>query len=298
MKKLLFKLIRFSSIPFFFREFIQKNKVTILLFHNINIEAANQAFKFLKENYNIISLDFFLKASETNNPKLLPPKSLIITFDDGHIGNYDILPIIKKYKIPITIFLCAGIINTNRDFWFLYKHPDLNINEMKKLSTQERLELLEGVGFSQTKVYKKSKALNKVQIEEMKEFVNFQSHTMFHPILPNCSDAEALEEIKNSKFVLENNFNLKINAIAYPNGDYSERDILICKEAGYKLGITVDYGFNTIEMDPFRLKRLSVNDTDNIDELIVKSSGFWAFVKTNIRKKNMGIKIFRTTKFL
>ena len=290
MKKLLFKLIRFSSIPFFFREFIQKNKVTILLFHDINTEAANQAFKFLKENYNIISLDLFLEASKTNNPQLLPPKSLIITFDDGRIGNYALLPIIKKYKIPITIFLCAGIINTNRDFWFSYKHPDLNINEMKKLSTQERLEVLKGVGFSQTKIYKNSRALNKAQIKEMKEFVNFQSHTMFHPILPNCSDAEALEEIKNSKFVLENNFNLKINAIAYPNGDYSDRDILICKEAGYKLGITVDYGFNTIEMDLFSLKRLSVNDTDNIDELIVKSSGFWAFVKNNISKKKYGYK--------
>ncbi len=83
----------------------------------------------------------------------------------------------------------------------------------------------------------------------MRKCVNFQSHTLFHPILPNCSDEEARIEIINSKKKLEIEYGLVINSIAYPNGDYSERDILLAKEAGYKCGITVDFGFNTINTD-------------------------------------------------
>jgi hypothetical protein len=78
---------------------------------------------------------------------------------------------------------------------------------------------------------------------------------------------------------------LKINAIAYPNGDYSDRDITLAKEAGYSCGVTVDFGYNTLDTDLFSLKRLSVNDTSNLDELAVKASGVWQFFKTKNGKK-------------
>ena len=261
MRKLLFKIMRFSLLPLFFRELLQKNKVTILL---ENEKAAEQTFKYLTENYNVIELDKFLEAVVARNSNLLPKKSLIVTFDDGHIGNYKIYPIIEKYKIPITIFLCAGIINTNRYYWRKYKNKDINTLSLKKLPNHERLDKLENVGFTETKEFEKPQALNKKQIEEMSSIVNFQSHTLFHPILPNCTDDEAKREIKNSKLLLENDYKLRINAISYPNGDYSERDISLCKNAGYKCGITVDHGFNTINTDLFRLKRFIINDTCNI----------------------------------
>ena len=114
----------------------------------------------------------------------------------------------------------------------------------------------------------------------MKKIINFQSHTIFHPILPHCDDAEAFHEIVEAKKVLENDFKLNINAISYPNGDYSKRDINICRENGYELAVTVDYGYNSIASDRYRLKRISVNDTSDINELIIKSSGVWAFFKT------------------
>lgn len=80
--------------------------------------------------------------------------------------------------------------------------------------------------------------------------------------------------------MLENEYGFDINAIAYPNEDYSEREIEMTRKASCTYGITVDYGFNTLETNLFRLKRLSVNDTDDLNELAVKSSGLWAFLKT------------------
>ena len=84
---------------------------------------------------------------------------------------------------------------------------------------------------------------------------------------------------------LEKDFDLIINAIAYPNGDYSNRDIKLVKKAGYKCGLTVDFGYTSKNTDLFRLKRLSINDSIDLKEIIVKASGLWAFFKTRNGKR-------------
>lgn len=280
MKKLVFKALRYSGLPYAFREIMQRNTVSILLFHDISKTTALQTFKYLKNNYNIIDLNDYIEACEKNDFSRIPKKALIITFDDGHIRNYEILSITKKLKIPITIFLCASIINTNRHFWFKFKNRSVSASELKQKSNKARLETLSKDGFEQEREYSYPQALQKKHVEEMVSNINLQSHTMFHPCLPKCNDEEAREEIYKSKEILETEYGLNINAISYPNGDYSDRDIQLSKDAGYKCGITVDFGFNTPKTDVFRLKRLAVNDTEDMNELIVKASGVWAFFKT------------------
>ena len=289
MGKMIFRIIRLSGLPFLFREILQKNKISVLMFHDISKEIAEQTFNYLSKKYNIIHLNDFIEAIDKRDKNKIPKKALIITFDDGHIRNYEILPVVKKYNIPVTIFLCASIINTNRHFWFKFKNQLISISILKNKSNKEKLDILSKMGFEKDKEFDKPQALQKSHIDEMKNYVNMQSHTLYHPCLPKCDNDEARTEIFNSKEILERDYKLKINAISYPNGDYSERDILLAKEAGYKCGITVDFGFNTIKSDVFRLKRLSVNDTDDINELIVKASGVWAFFKTrNGRKQGFG----------
>ncbi len=91
------------------------------MFHDIDQDSSRSTFKFLFENYNIISLEQFIRAHNTRNKKMIPSKAIIITFDDGHINNYKLLPLLQDTKIPITIFLTAGIVGTNRHFWFKIK---------------------------------------------------------------------------------------------------------------------------------------------------------------------------------
>jgi peptidoglycan/xylan/chitin deacetylase (PgdA/CDA1 family) len=279
MTKILFKILRYSGLPFLFREIVQRRRVTILMFHDIGPKAAEQAFGYLTKKYNIVSLEDFI------DRKPLPPRALILTFDDGHAGNYALLPVFKKYRLPVTIFLCAGIVGTHRQFWFTYKHPEISTAQLKQMPNALRLTTLRAVGFHEEKEFDEPQALSKCQIDEMKNTVNFQAHTMFHPCLPNCMDEEARAEIFGCREVLERDVGLRVNAFAYPNGDYCERDVALLKEAGYRCGVTVDFGFNTSSTDPFRLKRLSVNDTSNPDELIVKASGVWAFFKMKIFQK-------------
>lgn len=289
MRTLVFKALRFSGLPTLFRELVQKDKVTILLFHDISEETAEKAFAYLSKHYNIIDLNIYIEACEKNDKSKIPKKALIITFDDGHIRNYEMLPVINKFKVPVTIFLCTSLINTNRHFWFKYANGNINPKTLKMLPNKDRLQILAEMGFRQDKEFDQPHAMTKQQVEEMKPYVNMQSHTLFHPCLPKCNELEAREEIFRSKDILTSEFGLNINAISYPNGDYSDREIRLSQEAGYKCGLTVDFGFNSLESDLFRLKRFSVNDTSDINELIVKASGVWSFIKTrNGRKQFFG----------
>ena len=99
IKKVVFILLWLTSIPFFIREILQRKKVTILFYHEIDIDTANRHFRFLKSNYNIISLREFVNAKKTGTVNKLPPKSLVITFDDGYQSYHSTIDYLNKKKI-------------------------------------------------------------------------------------------------------------------------------------------------------------------------------------------------------
>ncbi len=279
-----FKILRFSGLPFLFRELVQRHRVTILLFHDISPETATRTFDYLSSNYHLLDLRTFVRACQTQDNasvsrQVLPPKSLIVTFDDGCIRNHELLPLLQARKIPVTIFLCAGIIGTKRHFWFKHKTALHRSFQLLKISDAGRRRLLRASGFTRRKEYDQPHTLTLSQIEEMKPWVDFQSHTLFHPCLPRCGLSQARVEIAQSREVLRRQCGLEVNALAYPHGNYSDRDIRLCEQAGYDCGLTVDPGFNTVKTNRYRLKRLPVNDTDDLNELIVKASGLWELLK-------------------
>ncbi len=207
---------------------------------------------------------------------------MVITFDDGYKNNYHLLPVVRRLGVPITIFICASLIGTRKKFWFEFANLPLPIHELNRKSNCEKLKLLGAAGFERDMEFEDSMVLEKKQIAEMKSDIDFQAHAKYHPVLPKCTDEEAWDEINGAKQILEDDFDLRINAFAYPNGEYSNRDIALVKKAGYSCAITVDNGFNDKNTDLFRLKRFVIRDDHDMHQLIVKASGAWAFVKTLI----------------
>lgn len=289
MSGIVYKAIKWSGLAWLWREMVQRRKVTFLLFHDMEAADAERNFGYLKQHYNIIGLNDYLDA--VRNKKHLPNKAVVITFDDGHASNYALLPIIKRMQIPVTIFLCSSIVGTHRHFWFRHSTEiKPQVETLKKNLNGQRLETLRQYGFAQEQEYDEIQALSKEQIEEMTPWVNFQSHTCFHPILPQSDYTTAENEIKDSKQQLEETFGLTINALSYPNGDYSERDIYLAQTAGYECGVTVDSGYNNLKSNLFRLKRFSVNDAKSTTELMVKASGCYALLKHWLHKPSYGFK--------
>jgi poly-beta-1,6-N-acetyl-D-glucosamine N-deacetylase len=272
-----------SGLPFLIRELIQRQRVTIIVYHRLDPDRADRHFSSLRARYNIVSLADYMDC-RTDSGKSLPSKPLIVTFDDGHKSNYALKPVFEKHQIRPTSFLCSGLVGTNRHYWFDTEMNEEMRQSLKRISDQERLEILARLAFSETADGTTRQAMSAGEIDEMKPLVDFQSHTVYHPLLPRCSESRAAEEISDSKTELESKFGLSIYALAYPNGDYTAREIAAAEAGGYTCALTLDHGFNSRNTPPFQLKRICINDDATIDELLVKASGLWGFLKNMIRR--------------
>jgi peptidoglycan/xylan/chitin deacetylase (PgdA/CDA1 family) len=271
---------RVSGFPWLLRHTLQQKRTTILMFHHPEVDFFDQALTALKKRYNIIPFSLFLESLRDQAIKL-PKRSLILTFDDGWISNFTLLPVLQKHKAPVTIFLMAGIADTMHQPWF-YVTKDRTFKEsLKNMSDSTRIAALKRFGFEESRKFEERIILNREEIKVMQdsELVEFGSHTLTHPILPRCSDSKAAKEIQLSKEKTEALTGKPCSIFSFPNGEYSERDIRICKKTGYEAAVTLDAGYNSKKTDPFKLKRVSVPDNGTISELLVKASGTWAFFK-------------------
>jgi len=277
MKTLLIKILNLLFIPKIFRFLFQRNVITVIYYHDISKESFAKQISYIKSNYNIIDIDtlrnYLYKEEE------IPKYSILITFDDGHIGNYTLLDVIIRNKIRPVIFLTANIIGTNKPYWFNLPFPDDGFKEkLKKIPDSERKNIINKI-YSKDLIINSPEALTIKQIEEMNKYVDFQSHTLDHPCLPNASDTVAEHEIRESKVKIEEITRKEVYSIAYPNGDVSKRDIEYVKNSDYLIGFATTKGYVDKVSDPFLLNRISINDTDNFNEFKLRVSGVWYRLK-------------------
>ncbi|MEK9772083.1 MAG: polysaccharide deacetylase family protein, partial [Opitutae bacterium] len=95
-------------------------------------ENFEQHLIFLKENYELISTQTLKERIITKN---LSNRSICLTFDDGYYDNFsEALPILEKYQIPATIFVCTGNIGTENEFWWDMLENLLLANKEKYLT--------------------------------------------------------------------------------------------------------------------------------------------------------------------
>jgi len=243
--KWIFSLFLYFSGYAYINSLINKNNVRILVYHRINndkkdllsvnVKSFEKQMQFLKENYNIISLNEMLEYFEKK--KHPPPNSVVITFDDGYKDNYtNAFPILQKYSIPATIFLVYNYIGKN----ILFKW-DSNVTDKAVSATLNWTEI----------------------IEMSKRGIHFGAHTITHPILTEIPFNEAKKEIRDSKLKLEEHLG-KISLFAYPRGEKDDFNENIKKvvECHFSCACTTISGTNNSNTDRFALKRTVVEKDD------------------------------------
>ncbi len=289
LRSLVFLFLRCSGLPWLFRELLQRYVVTIVVYHDLPAATAAAHFRALQARYHIITLHDYLRARTANQLDRLPSKALIVTLDDGHRSNYDLLPVLKACGVPVTIFLCSGVVGTRRHYWWLEVPGIAQAEGLKSLPDEDRLRALAEQGYYDEREYDSRHALSDTEIEEMKRTIDLEAHTITHPILPECGEKKAWDEIAGCKAALEERYGLRVSALAYPNGDYSPREVAMLKAAGYTCGLTIEPGYNEATTDLYHLRRIPLPDDATISEVLVKTAGVWALKDRILRLLGSGV---------
>jgi len=194
-------------------------RVPILLYHRFGPTVADgmtmttpvfeSQMKYLKDNdYKVIPLRQLIDHYKGKAPAPAP-KSVVIVEDDAHKSVYsDMLPIVRRYGYPVTVFT----------------YPSA-ISNAKYAMTWDQLRELKKTGLFE-----------------------FQSHTYWHPnfkkerkkLRPQALETLVMTQLRKSKAKLESELGTKVDMLAWPFGIYDDYLIAKATEAGYVATFTIE----------------------------------------------------------
>lgn len=98
------------------------------------------------------------------------------------------------------------------------------------------------------------------QIREMYDsgLADVQSHTMYHPYLGNMSYQENVDELVQSRNVIENLVGKRPDVICYPSGSYSQVTLDAARDY-YKYGVSMNEGRYHTGDDPYTILRHGIS---------------------------------------
>ncbi len=259
----------------------QNNQLKVLAYHAVqNKENFEQQIIYLKNKYNLISLEELKNFSPLEDE--LPPKSLLITFDDGDNSLFiNALPVLKKHEVPAVIFIITGLIDTNRPFWWneieYYMGKEVGnkkVWEVKHWTNKKREHYLDSLRKKSNKPPLTYEQLATSQLREMmKNKIAIGNHSHTHPMFDQCTPMELEMEMEESTKILKS-LNADYEMFAYPNGNYSEEAEGILRNKNIQLAFLFDHKINKEIINPLRISRLSVNDYTSIRKLKFILSGW------------------------
>lgn len=189
-------------------------------------------------------------------------RSVVITFDDGYKDFLThVFPILEKYGFNATVFLATGMMGSRS-----------TIFDGKELLTWEDVRGLRKRGIA------------------------FGSHSINHLKLKKLPIEEVEKEIGESKKEIENRLGEPVESFSYPyafpEGDagFLKKYFDILKRCGYRAGVTTVIGRVRGGDNLLALKRLPINNYDDVVLFKLKLEGDydWVHVPQYYRKKWFG----------
>jgi hypothetical protein len=236
--------------------------------------------RFVRQHFNVIRFAQVIDAMDRGVP--LPPRSLLITFDDGHFDNYEhAFPVLSSLGLPATIFISTDYIGANRMFWFdrqaylLYcARPD-----RYRLSTLGLDLVLDGVASrraaSETLVDELKRvpdstrhlalaeledllpprdgappppARPTMSWEEVRQMsdagIDFASHGVTHPVLTRLDDESLERELRYSRDTISAQTGKDLPVVAYPVGKAGAFDERVA-DAARRCGYRLGVSYET-----------------------------------------------------
>lgn len=278
--------LKMSGMPVMVRRRMARNAVTILVYHDPSTEVFDRHLGWLKAHYRIVPIDDACAALGESKLTELGEYPLVLTIDDGHIGNAALLPIIRKHRVRPCIYLCSAIVGTKRpitDCLVSSRFPRLRDEYKRQDELGRRTMFLHLFGMDLESELDSPMTLGLEDIRRMSKYVDFGSHGRFHQSMPYLSDDDLNRELVVSKQEIEAMTGRSCDHFSFPSGLYDERCVRAIRDAGYKSSRTTLAGWNNQEDDVFSLKVTGASDDASIAKLNVQSSGIYRLIKQCLR---------------
>jgi peptidoglycan/xylan/chitin deacetylase (PgdA/CDA1 family) len=258
--------IRWSGLCYVLRRILWRNRTAILTYHDPKPAVMDAHLAYLKRVAKVISMPEFFESRDCG-------PSAVVTIDDGSIGNLNLAEIFLEHEVRPTLYICTGSIRVGGGLWWHAIEAQETIEEFKKLDNPTRKSLLRDLGFDEATQVTPRQVLPLEQLRSVLNWADLGAHTRFHPILTRCNDLESQEEISVSRKELLSDIGIMLEDFAYPNGDYSDRDVAYVRGAGFRSARTCDPGWNSQKSDRFRLKTIMIDDNGSVDKLAIQLTG-------------------------
>ncbi len=255
-------------------------------------KAFDEQMAYLASHYQPVTMSEVLAAIQSRTGRGLPPRAVLVTFDDGyHDFEEQAWPILRRHKVPATLFVPTSYPNRpEQTFWWddLYQAIQ-NTVRRDALDTPLGLFSLSDASsrnqaYQQLKTYlktlKHAEAISTVQeicielgVEKVansimswdslrqltKEGLTVGAHTRTHPLMNRIPLDQARKEALGSLDDLKRELGSALPIFAYPSGELSDEVVNMLGSAGFVLAFTTKRGINPISsVHPLRIKRINV----------------------------------------
>lgn len=277
------------------RERAMKGEFIIsIYFHNPSKKEFESIVKWLiKKKFHFISLYELKKIVAKDAP--FPKGAVLITVDDGWASNENnIVETANKYRVPVTIFVATEPVEIGGGYWWSYGKAAIgkglieqSIGELKKMPNQDRLAVINGIKDS-ISLPREAMTIDQIKRISRSDLVTLGGHSHSHAILTTCTDKEMDVELAHSKEKLTSWIGKEVECFAYPNGDFSQREIEVVKKFGYTLGFGNNARYLTREElnKNYSLPRFGFLEGASFVENICRMVGVWSGRRSIFKKRD------------
>lgn len=281
---------------------VVSSRLSILIYHRVHVTADplfpfepdarrfEALMRFVAATYRVMTLG---EAVDHLANDTLPPRSLVITFDDGYADNAEVaLPILERFGLRATFFVSSGFLDGGR-MWndsvieclraSAKESIDLDahgLGRLPLLTTADRRRCIDALlpRIKYLPLIERMNAVHDLQrwcgvsslpddlmmssnlVRSMRRAgMEIGAHTVNHPILSSITATEAEREINDGRRKLESIIDASVNVFAYPNGkpgqDYDASHVEIVRKLGFRGAVSTAPGVGRAGDDLLQLPR-------------------------------------------
>ena len=225
----------------------------------------------------IVSLDDAIARLSAPHPR----RFVCLTFDDGYVDNHDVvLPIVERYRVPITVYISPGLIDGSALLWWyaldrvIATAPEIRLPLPRDVVLPTACQAEKAAAFATCTDFllhadaaardAVARALaerhgvdfrglatahmmdwTKVRAMAASRYVEIGAHTLSHPALSRLDAADAMREMSDSRDRLTIESGKPVRHFAYPFGTalaIGPREVKLAAASGFSTAVTAHPG--------------------------------------------------------